>query len=97
MSLPARLRAARHDAKGAELVSGLELDRLARLCRGHVSAIESGRNKNPSADTLRPIAEVLGISLDWLIRGIGPAPTERAVKKAVEAARRTAPTPEKVA
>lgn len=88
MSLPARLRAIRFGSDGTEIVSGVELDRIAGLCRGHVSAIETGAKDNPTINTLRPIAQSLGASLDWLASGQGQAPDEHAVRRAVLAARR---------
>lgn len=41
----------------------------------------------PRIDVVSKIAEALGVSLDWLIRGEGPEPEPEAVRAAVERAR----------
>lgn len=75
-SIGLRLRAAR-EAKG---LSARQLDALAELTPGHTSAVESGRRADPSASTLERLANALGVTLDWLIRG--GAPSSRRVRKA---------------
>jgi transcriptional regulator with XRE-family HTH domain len=65
-----------------------ELDRLAETAEGHASLIESGVVKNVTVETAAALAKVLGVSLDWLITGDGKSPSERAVRAAVEMARR---------
>lgn len=70
----------------ARSLSGLSakaLDRLSGLTPGHVSAIESEVKKEVGAATVAKIATALGISLDWLVSGKDPAPTERAIRRAV--------------
>lgn len=64
-----------------------ELDRLAGLTEGHTSAIETGNRPNVEARTAAALARVLGVSLDWLVTGTGPTPSERRIKVAVEQAR----------
>jgi len=84
--LSERLREARTLAG----VKSRELDRLAGLSECHTQHIETGRRPNPETATIAPLARVLGVSLDWLIAGNGPAPEEAAVKAAVEQARQAA-------
>lgn len=67
-----------------------ELDHLAGLrARGHVVQIEEGKSLHPRADTLAKLADALGASLDWLVRGIGRPPSKAAVRAAVQMARRS--------
>jgi transcriptional regulator with XRE-family HTH domain len=51
------------------------------------SLIESGERPTPSPATLSMLAQVLGISLDWLIDGKGPVPSVDGIRAAVEAAK----------
>ena len=69
-SLPQRLTRAREAA-------GLNRSALALragLNPSHVRLIEEGEREDPSGTTLAKLAEVLGVSLDWLVRGIGDGP-----------------------
>lgn len=82
----------------ARSLSGLSqyrLSKLARLYKSHVGLLESGRpsgeggpprGERVDADTARKIADVLGLSLDWLIAGKGDAPTEEQVRSAAQKA-----------
>jgi transcriptional regulator with XRE-family HTH domain len=54
--------------------------------RGHVASFERGAT-GITGGTLARLADVFGVSLDWLYRGLGEAPTKLAVKKAVALAR----------
>lgn len=73
-------------ARGLGKISARRLDLLADLTPGHVSAIEAGQRERIEARTASMLAAVLGCSLDWLIDGDGPAPSERAIRAAVAAA-----------
>jgi transcriptional regulator with XRE-family HTH domain len=67
------------------LVDGLqaqELGRLAGLSHGMVGLIESG-SRDMGGKSAPALAEVLGVSLDWLLLGRGKAPSRRAVAGAV--------------
>lgn len=86
MSIPDRLRLAH-----AGICSARELDKLAGLTPCHISLIESGRRPNPESETLRAIAGVLGISLDWLVLGKGETPHEEDVRASVDRARASLP------
>lgn len=86
MSIPDRLRDAH-----AGICSARELDKLAGLTPCHISLIESGRRPNPESETLRAIASVLGVSLDWLVLGKGDPPRPEDVRAAVERARAAVP------
>jgi transcriptional regulator with XRE-family HTH domain len=73
-------------------MAGLEPSEVGRLAglvgRSHVDQIESGRTLHPRADTLTKLAELFGVSLDWLVRGHGPMPSRLCVLIAVEKAHR---------
>ncbi len=68
-------------------ISALALGRLAGLSTATVGVIESGERKDPAGTTVARLAEVLGVSCDFLIAGLGPEPTVEQVQAAVEAAR----------
>lgn len=68
-------------------MSARELSLLAGLSHGLVALIESGFVAQPSIGTSAAIARVLGVSLDWLINGIGDEPTVEQVCAAIERAR----------
>lgn len=78
-----RLKKAR-DTAG---LSSRALSELAGASVNMVSLIERGTTKEPRSKVLTALAEVLGLSLDWLVRGIGPEPTAEQIRAAVEAAR----------
>lgn len=81
-SLPERLRYLR-------TVAGLkpaDLDKLAGLGRGHSRMVEAGERYRIEALTLANLAEVYGVSMDWLYRGLGEQPTEEAIREAVASA-----------
>lgn len=59
-----RLRIARERRN----ISARELDRLARLTEGHTSVIES-RKVGVSAATAVSLAGILGVSVEWLVKG----------------------------
>lgn len=85
MTLGQRVAYAR---KLADKLSARELAGLAGLgSRGHVEGLESGRTDNPTRATIVALAHALGCSSGWLVDGEGDAPTEDAVRLAVEAAR----------
>lgn len=84
-SLPERLQATRLRAG----LSARRLDELAGLTPGYTSLIESGKRANIGARTADLIARVIGVSLDWLIRGEGDEPTDIEVARAVECAQRS--------
>jgi transcriptional regulator with XRE-family HTH domain len=79
-----RLRVAREKAEG---LSQRELSRLAGVAEGAVWFIETQPDRRTDAWLLDRVASVLGVSLDWLVRGIGPEPTADAIREAVAAAR----------
>ena len=45
-----------------------KLARLADLTNNTIIKIEAGKNQNPTLDTLKKIAEALGVSVDELIK-----------------------------
>lgn len=71
-------------------ISSRELDRLAGTTEGHASMIERGERPRIEVATADKMAIVLGLSLDWLVRGAGRRPTKRHVVAAVEQAREVA-------
>jgi transcriptional regulator with XRE-family HTH domain len=82
---PERLRRARERAE----ISARELDRLAELAYGHTSLIETRHRPRPEMKTAVKLAGVLGLSLDWLLSGIGTEPTAKQIRASVERARNT--------
>ncbi|WP_437623356.1 helix-turn-helix domain-containing protein [Sorangium sp. So ce1151] len=83
-SIGERLRFARQLGN----ISARGLDRLAGKTEGHASLIEAKPQAEVTATTAAAYAEVLGLSLDWLILAKGTAPTEEQVTKALGMARR---------
>lgn len=51
-----------------------DLDRAIGSSPGYVSRIENDRFASVGSDKLIRIADVLGVSLDWLMRGDGQGP-----------------------
>lgn len=83
-SVGSRLRVARERAG----ISARELDRLARSkSDGLAAKVEKGERPNIEASTAAEYARTLGVSLDWLINGIGAHPSARRIRSAVEAAK----------
>lgn len=66
-------------------ISARRLDELADLTAGHSNGIESGRRQNPETKTVQKLVRVLGLSLDWLLNGVGEPPTLEGVRAAVQA------------
>jgi transcriptional regulator with XRE-family HTH domain len=64
-----------------------QLAKLAGLGDAHVTYIERGDREHISAETALSLAEVLGCSVEWLVRGVGEPPPADTVRAAVEAAR----------
>lgn len=60
---------------------------LAGASHSLVSHIERGEVQIPRGNTLERIASVLGVTLDWLISGVGGDPDPKCVKEAVQRAR----------
>lgn len=88
-ALGRRLRHARKLARlpGGEKLSGRELSELAKLSAAAVGHVESGLVQSPTAATVVSLARVLGVSVEWLMTGVGPEPDAPAVRQAVGAAR----------
>lgn len=78
-----RLKKARDLAE----LSGRDLSDLAKASVNMVSLIERGVTLSPRSQVLENLADVLGISLDWLVRGLGPEPTREQIRTAVDVAR----------
>lgn len=64
-----------------------ELAALSDLSPTYPSLIESGARPNVGSEKLGRIAKVLGTTIDFLMTGTGPAPTEKRVRAAVRVAR----------
>jgi transcriptional regulator with XRE-family HTH domain len=79
-----RLRFARNLAG----VSQRDLARVAGLgSEATVGFAESGHTKMPHGEAIAKLAQVLGTTSDWLILGIGHAPTAEGTAAAVAAAK----------
>ncbi len=68
-----------------------ELSVLAGLSQAHLGMIERNPGASPTAETVEKVAEVLGITLDWLIAGKGADPLAADLKAALKAARARGP------
>ncbi len=55
-------------------MSQRELCRVADLNENQISLIERGKRENIETDSAKAIASVFGVTLDWLIGGIGGPP-----------------------
>jgi transcriptional regulator with XRE-family HTH domain len=66
-----------------EPLSTSALARLAGLVRTHVYLIESRKRTNFTIDTIAHLAEVLGVSIDWLYNGTGDTPSPEVILNAV--------------
>jgi transcriptional regulator with XRE-family HTH domain len=67
-------------------LSGRELARLANLAASTCRLIESGYIHEPGLKQIQALAEVYGVSLDYIAHGVGPKPTANKVLSAVRAA-----------
>lgn len=65
-----------------------ELDRLTGLREGHVAMLEKRSNTRVEARTISLIAEVFGVSMEWLYRGRGRAPSPQTIAMPLARARR---------
>lgn len=82
-TLGQRLAAARRLAG----ISGRELGRLAGISETFPSMIESGERPRVEAHCVGRLADVLGVTCDWLISGKGRLPNQAEVAQAVERSR----------
>lgn len=82
--LPSRLKSLREQAGLARR----ELSLLAGLSQSMVGQIERAEILDPGGLVLARVADVLGCSLDYLVRGVGGPPTARSMVRAVDAAQR---------
>lgn len=57
-------------------MSARALSRAASLADGYVALVESGV-RGMGAKSLAALAETLGVSVDWLLSGIGRGPKGR--------------------
>lgn len=78
-----RLKAARE----AAAISTRDLDRIAGLKQGVCWSVENSNSGNYEVRTLNALATTLGLSLDFVVRGVGRLPSARKVKAAVAIAR----------
>lgn len=80
--------------KARQMVDGFstrELGRLAGTAESYPSLIESGLRPHVGSEALIGFARVLGVSLDWLMKGEGEEPLPHIVQASVAKARRDAP------
>jgi transcriptional regulator with XRE-family HTH domain len=71
----------------ADRLSARELGRLAGVSPTYPTLIELGLRESIGSQSLVKLARVLGATTDWLADGRGRAPSARAVRDAVNAAR----------
>lgn len=84
-----RIKAARELAG----ISTKDVDRLAGLTPGVCWSVENSTGDNFQTKTIDPIARVLGLTLEHVVRGEGSTPSADQVKAAVEAARAAKASP----
>lgn len=65
-----------------------EVASLSGLSPQAINFLGSGSRDNPTLKTLRGIAGVFGVSLDWLANGVGPAPERSSIERSFAEARR---------
>ena len=63
------------------------LDALAGLPPCHTSNLEAGKRPHVSAETIRKVARVFDVSMDWIYCGEGVDPAPENVIRAVATAR----------
>ncbi len=61
-------------------ITQIELAKRVGITHTHIGRYELGTAKKPSADTIQRIAEVLGVSSDYLLEGV----SEKAVQARIE-------------
>jgi transcriptional regulator with XRE-family HTH domain len=72
--------------RGYAGLSGRRLGELAGLSSHYVSGVEASRWRDPRSEPLRRLAHILGISLDWLLSGLGAPPEPGVVQAAAKSA-----------
>lgn len=68
----------------ARKLSGLNARKLglrSGLSSAIVGMIESEDRLSPEGKTVAKLAATLGVTTDWLLTGIGPAPTDETIRK----------------
>lgn len=68
--------------------SSAEVDRLTELSVGYCAQIEGGKKKNPTVDTVKAIASILGSSFGYLAAGEGKPPSATKARRAFALAQR---------
>jgi transcriptional regulator with XRE-family HTH domain len=76
--------------RGYAGLSGRRLGELAGLSSHYVSGVEASRWRDPRSEPLRRLAHILGISLDWLLNGLGASPEPDVVQAAAKSAEASA-------
>ena len=76
-------------AREAAGLSQRALSALSGLASSHVQLIESERAVGINITTAQALGGVLGVSLDWLMGGVGEPPSAEAVAAAVDRAQAT--------
>lgn len=61
----------------------------AGLVTTHLSLLESGQRCDANAETIERLANVYGVSMEWLWKGKGKQPSLVTVKRAVESVPRS--------
>jgi hypothetical protein len=77
-----RLRWARMTAG----VAARKLDWMADIGRGNTSLYEAEARLSPSIAALGGLARSLGLTMDWLLNGVGRAPSQKSIRLAAEKA-----------
>jgi transcriptional regulator with XRE-family HTH domain len=70
----------------AIVASGESANRIGTIAGaspGYVRLLIRGARRQPSAEALGRVAAVLGVSIEWLVMGAGPPPTEEHIRASV--------------
>jgi transcriptional regulator with XRE-family HTH domain len=76
-------------AREAAGLSQRALSALSGLASSHVQLIESERAVGINITTAQALGSVLGVSLDWLMGGVGELPAVESIAAAIERAHAT--------
>lgn len=72
----------RIDARLAEMgISRTAACKAAGVNENQIKNMEDGRSRNPRTDTMQKFADVLGMSIEWLLHGKGEPPSRNEAKE----------------
>lgn len=75
MSTPKEIAARLELAREAAGLTQEQLEVEAGIGRGAYSNIKNGKREKPKAETIEKLARRLGVTVDWVMGGVGDGPT----------------------